>query len=337
MSGKFNPFKSLINNRLFNLAIYSLLLTSWNAFAWQDSDNKATNSLSDSMSGFSLLRYPTAQPFKVTSEFNPHRVNPVTRKVSPHEGIDFSMPIGSAVVSTGAGEVVIAKFSRSAGNYIVIKHANGYKTQYMHLSKLLVKPGQKIKQGQKIALSGNTGRSTGPHLHYELLVNNKPVNPLSASMPLTENFDSNVMLASRSSNPFSQPSGALGNSAIPHYRVTSYTSESTDYMDLDALPAVAGGKTVKAKSNQKKTGTGVAGKTTAKASTKTNGKYKVTVNTLAKQKKAELATATTSKNAPAKGNKSFQALSADVGNFKSNDFTAQPLAKGTNYTNRSAN
>lgn len=304
MSGKFNLFNSLINNRLFTIATCSLLLVSWNVFAWQNLDNEAKNSLLNSISDFSLLRYPTAKLFKVTSEFNSHRVNPVTRKISPHEGIDFSMPIGSAVVSTGKGQVVIAKFSRSAGNYIVIQHANGYKTQYMHLSKLLVKSGQKIKQGQKIALSGNTGRSTGPHLHYELLVNNKPVNPLSASMPMTENFDSNVMLASHSGNPFSSSSKGLDNSVIPDYRVTSYTSESTDYMDLDVLPAMAGAKAVKVQS---------------------------------KQKKAGIATAANSKNAPAKGNKSFQALSAGVGNIQSNDFTLQPLVKSVNYTKRSAN
>ncbi|WP_246201537.1 peptidoglycan DD-metalloendopeptidase family protein [Budvicia diplopodorum] len=291
------------------------------------------------MSGFALLRYPTAQPFKITSEFNPHRVNPVTRRSSPHEGIDFSIPIGSAVVSTGAGEVVIAKFSRSAGNYIVIKHADNYQTQYMHLSKLLVKEGQNIKQGQQIALSGNSGRSTGPHLHYELLVNNKPVNPLAAGMSMAENFDSNVMLASQSASPFSQASGAFGKGAIPNYRVTNYTSESTDYMDLDESPKATEGKKskpkLKVKGNQKTVST------SAKTTTKTNGKYKVTVNTAARQKKAELATASNGKKGSAKGNKpqpsgSFQALSASVGDFQPNDFNARLSGGGVNYTKRSA-
>lgn len=127
----------------------------------------------------------------MTSHFNPERVNPVTRKRMPHKGIDFSMPIGSTVISTGAGEVVIAKFSRSAGNYIVIRHANGYSTQYMHLSKLMVTEGQKVKQGQKIGLSGNTGRSTAAHLHYELWSNDRPIDPLSSQfngMAVVNNF-----------------------------------------------------------------------------------------------------------------------------------------------------
>ena len=81
---------------------------------------------------------------------------------------------------------MIAKYSGSAGNYIAIRHGRQYMTAYMHLDKILVKPGQQVKQGDKIGLSGNTGRSTGPHLHFELHINNKPVNPLTASLPINE-------------------------------------------------------------------------------------------------------------------------------------------------------
>ena len=85
-----------------------------------------------------------------------------------------------------SGEVVVAKRSGAAGYYIAIRHGRTYTTRYMHLRKLLVKPGQKVKRGDRIALSGNTGRSTGPHLHYEMWINQQAVNPLTAKLPRTE-------------------------------------------------------------------------------------------------------------------------------------------------------
>jgi murein DD-endopeptidase len=139
------------------------------------------NSLSQS-----FFRYPLAKQARVSSGFNPRRLHPVTGAITPHNGVDFAVSRGTPVLSVGNGEVVIAKYSGSAGNYIAIRHGRQYMTTYMHLDKILVKPGQQVKQGDKIGLSGNTGRSTGPHLHFELHINNKPVNPLTASLPISE-------------------------------------------------------------------------------------------------------------------------------------------------------
>ncbi|WP_085246929.1 murein DD-endopeptidase MepM [Gilliamella mensalis] len=139
------------------------------------------NSLSQS-----FFRYPLAKKARVSSEFNPRRLHPVTGQIAPHNGVDFAVSRGTPVLSVGNGEVVIAKYSGSAGNYIAIRHGRQYMTTYMHLDKILVKPGQQVKQGDQIGLSGNTGRSTGPHLHFELHINNKPVNPLTASLPISE-------------------------------------------------------------------------------------------------------------------------------------------------------
>ncbi|WP_407657903.1 MULTISPECIES: peptidoglycan DD-metalloendopeptidase family protein [Limnobaculum] len=175
-----------------------------------------------------MFRYPTAEPLKVTSQFDPYRLNPVTRKRAPHEGIDFSMPIGSTVVSTGEGEVVIAKYSPSAGNYIVIRHKNSYETYYMHLSKLMVQPGQRVSRGQKIALSGNTGRSTGAHLHYELRVNDRAVDPLSSDLVLVNNFNlpgggyDNTRLADNSGNVGRNP---FGNAKTRDVEFASYQGQ----------------------------------------------------------------------------------------------------------------
>ena len=133
-----------------------------------------------------FLRFPTSRQFRVSSNFNPRRLNPVTGRVAPHKGVDFAMPQGTPVLAVGDGEVVMAKRSGAAGYYVAVRHGRTYTTRYMHLKKLLVKPGQKVKRGDRIALSGNTGRSTGPHLHYEIWINQQAVNPLTAKLPRTE-------------------------------------------------------------------------------------------------------------------------------------------------------
>ncbi|TCW00026.1 murein DD-endopeptidase MepM [Biostraticola tofi] len=133
-----------------------------------------------------FLRFPTTKQFRVSSNFNPRRVNPVTGRIAPHRGVDFAMPVGTPVLAVGDGEVVVSKNGGGAGLYVAIRHGRQYMTRYMHLKKLLVKPGQKVKRGDRIALSGNTGRSTGPHLHYEIWINQQAVNPLTAKLPRTE-------------------------------------------------------------------------------------------------------------------------------------------------------
>lgn len=133
-----------------------------------------------------FLRFPTSRQFRVSSNFNPRRLNPVTGRIAPHKGVDFAMPQGTPVLAVGDGEVVVAKRSGAAGYYVAVRHGRTYTTRYMHLRKLLVKEGQKVKRGDRIALSGNTGRSTGPHLHYEVWINQQAVNPLTAKLPRTE-------------------------------------------------------------------------------------------------------------------------------------------------------
>ncbi len=133
-----------------------------------------------------FMRFPTVKQYRVSSNFNPRRLNPVTGRIAPHKGVDFALPIGTPVLAVGDGEVVVAKNGGAAGNYVAIRHGRQYMTRYMHLKKVLVKPGQKVKRGDRIALSGNTGRSTGPHLHYEIWINNQAVNPLTAKLPRME-------------------------------------------------------------------------------------------------------------------------------------------------------
>lgn len=129
-----------------------------------------------------FMRFPTVKQYRVSSNFNPRRVNPVTGRIAPHKGVDFAVPVGTPVLAVGDGEVIVSKRSGAAGNYVAIRHGRQYMTRYMHLKKLLVKPGQKVKRGDRIALSGNTGRSTGPHLHFEMWINQLAVNPLTAKI-----------------------------------------------------------------------------------------------------------------------------------------------------------
>ena len=95
-----------------------------------------------------------------------------------HKGIDWSTPVGTAVAASSSGTIARAGWASGYGYVIYINHADGRQTRYGHLSKILVKAGDKVSQGQKIALSGNTGRSTGPHIHFEILINGSQVNPM---------------------------------------------------------------------------------------------------------------------------------------------------------------
>lgn len=96
-----------------------------------------------------------------------------------HKGVDWACPVGTTVYASCAGTVIQAAYSGGYGNVVVISHPDGRMTRYAHNSKLLVKVGQHVEQGESIALSGNTGRSTGPHVHFELYINGSAVNPLN--------------------------------------------------------------------------------------------------------------------------------------------------------------
>ncbi len=108
------------------------------------------------------------------------RKHPIYRSWRMHAGMDFTTSVGTKVYATGDGVVQNIQYSNSGyGNEVIINHGYNYKTLYAHLSRILVKPGQKVKRGDVIANVGNTGLSTGPHLHYEVRKNGIPVNPIN--------------------------------------------------------------------------------------------------------------------------------------------------------------
>ncbi|MCK5740440.1 M23 family metallopeptidase [bacterium] len=125
---------------------------------------------------------PSIQPVegRITDKFG-MRLDPFIEKVKMHTGVDISAEIGTKVVASANGVVdrVVSRYrtNQGYGKLVVVDHGNGYKTAYAHLNKILVMKGQKVKRWQVIGEVGNTGRSTGPHLHYEVIHNDRKINP----------------------------------------------------------------------------------------------------------------------------------------------------------------
>jgi murein DD-endopeptidase MepM/ murein hydrolase activator NlpD len=152
-----------------------------------DNDLISTDEISDFYKGYlnriiyNISYTPLGIPFPgtITSTFG-HRENPFGgSNVETHKGLDIKGPIGSPVKAMAKGEVEFAGLRGGFGNCIMLKHGNGFETLYGHLSKILVSVGQQIDIGQQIGNIGSTGRSTGPHLHYEVHRNGEKINPES--------------------------------------------------------------------------------------------------------------------------------------------------------------
>ncbi len=108
------------------------------------------------------------------------RMHPIYKTVKMHTGMDFTAPVGTEIYATGNGTVSkIEMNGRGYGHNIIINHGYGYETLYGHLSRIVVRLGQKVKRGDLIAYVGNSGSSTGPHLHYEVRKHGNPINPVN--------------------------------------------------------------------------------------------------------------------------------------------------------------
>ncbi|MBC7793978.1 MAG: M23 family metallopeptidase, partial [Clostridia bacterium] len=133
-----------------------------------------------------LLKMPL-QYGRMTSGFG-SRHHPVLGYTRTHNGVDYGVPVGTQVWSVGDGRVVKAGHGNGFGNVVEVSHANGWISQYAHLSAVAVKVGQHVSQKQVIAKSGNTGMSTGPHLHYGLKRNNGYVDPAAQKFDRAESL-----------------------------------------------------------------------------------------------------------------------------------------------------
>lgn len=130
----------------------------------------------------SFLRAPVNFKY-ISSSFKPRRFHPVQKRWKAHNGIDYAASTGTPVVAAGDGKVTQSSYNRFNGNFVFIQHGDTYTTKYLHFSKRAVKTGQWVKQGQVIGYVGATGLASGPHLHYEFLVNGKHKNPRTVKLP----------------------------------------------------------------------------------------------------------------------------------------------------------
>ncbi len=148
---------------------------------------RSVNEAYDSMSVHQvrMAATPSIMPTKgwLTSAFAAERVHPILHMARPHEGIDVSAPMGAEIEAPAAGVVTEVRWEEGYGNTLTVDHGFGVVTKYAHCSKIMVGRGARVKRGQKVALVGSTGISTGPHLHYEVWVNGRPVNPIRYVMP----------------------------------------------------------------------------------------------------------------------------------------------------------
>jgi murein DD-endopeptidase MepM/ murein hydrolase activator NlpD len=134
-----------------------------------------------------------------------YRIHPIYKIRKFHYGMDFTAPTGTEIYSTGNGKIIVAESSRRGlGNHIIIDHGYGYKTLYAHMNGFNIKVGQEVKRGDVIGFVGSTGLSTAPHLHYEVHLNNKKVNPINYYFnDLTpEEYDRMIELSMRSGQSF---------------------------------------------------------------------------------------------------------------------------------------
>lgn len=129
------------------------------------------------------LGLPVAGRPSLTSSFGT-RSDPLTGRLAQHSGVDFDVPVGTPILAAGSGVVIEAGWDGQYGYAVVVQHHQGYSTRYAHASQLKVQRGERVQRGDVVALSGNSGRSTGPHLHFEVLRGGQAVDPANYLLAL---------------------------------------------------------------------------------------------------------------------------------------------------------
>lgn len=154
--------------------------------------------------------YPTPEIARATSHFGPRR-----RRF--HYGVDLAMPTGEPIYATFDGTVRISKFNKSYGHLVVIRHTNGLETYYAHMSKRMVEPGDVVKAGETIGLCGNTGRSYGSHLHFEIRYMGNAMNPENVIDTKTRELISETLVLTPSSfRKVAKPGTTNGSATVAH-------------------------------------------------------------------------------------------------------------------------
>lgn len=151
--------------------------TTYNAYRYRDANGDVGYFNEEGVSMRKAFLLAPVDFTRISSNFNLRRLHPIYKTTRPHRGTDYAAPTGTPVYAAGDGRVIKAGYTRANGNYVFIQHGEQYVTHYLHLHKRKVKQGQRVSQGQIIGTVGSTGAATGPHLHYEFLVNGVHRNP----------------------------------------------------------------------------------------------------------------------------------------------------------------
>lgn len=161
------------------------------AFPFQINENSKVDYYDEE--GKALKNYFLKAPLKfikITSKFSKNRFHPVQLKWKPHKGTDYAAPTGTPIMATATGVVEMAGYTAGNGNFVKIKHDKTYSTQYLHMSKILVKRGQHVKQGDVIGKVGSTGLASGPHVCYRFWKNGVEVDALKLKLPNSQPMES---------------------------------------------------------------------------------------------------------------------------------------------------
>lgn len=160
----------------------------FNAFRYTDAHGDTNYYNEDGVSMRKSFLMAPLDFTRVSSDFNMRRMHPVLKITRPHRGTDYAAPTGTPVYAAGDGRVLQAGYNNSQGNFVVLQHGDQYVTKYLHLQKRMVNAGQRVSQSQVIGTVGSTGLATGPHLHYEFLVDGVNRNPRTIVKDLPKAF-----------------------------------------------------------------------------------------------------------------------------------------------------
>ena len=173
-------------------AVFEHNNTPFYAFEYEVKESKEKELSFYDETGKSLQSFFLKAPLqfsRISSRYQRRRFHPVQKRWKAHKGTDYAAPHGTPIWSTANGTVVKAGYTSGNGRYVKVRHNNKYSTQYLHMSKILVKKGQTVKQGQVIGRVGSTGLATGPHVCYRFWVNGKQVDPYRQKLPSAKNID----------------------------------------------------------------------------------------------------------------------------------------------------
>jgi murein DD-endopeptidase MepM/ murein hydrolase activator NlpD len=198
---------------------------SYNAVLYTDSRGNSSYYTPEGLSMRKAFLRAPLDIFRISSGFNLKRKHPIHKMIKAHRGVDYAAPRGTPVFSAGDGKVIAAGYSKANGNYVFVQHGQTYVTKYLHLNKKKVRKGQSVKQRQTIGTVGSTGYATGPHLHYEFLVNGVHRNPRTVKLP--------------QANPISAKElAAFKLATTPVLTQLAQAGTPSEFVQLEPLPSV---------------------------------------------------------------------------------------------------